>query len=217
MVMRLVSVIHSGNAVVCLRCTTVPGDHNGQLLNILFLVNRAAVSYGYDEHDELRFLQPANNPVVAHAVSPQSKAAVPKRFAEGAWIFGVRNPLVHVVQDFALHRSVKLLEIGERSLIVLNRPGQALSGLARWSKFFLVFPGALPPCSDPPDLRDFPQSICWHRRFWFCQSHERGGSGVSRCPVSSELKAKASPQRRECMARIIRHTRPPRNFPFSGP
>lgn len=99
---------------------------------ILIGVNRASMTHGHYEDHEPVLLQLTDDPIIAHPISPQSKLAGSKRFAELARVLGRGDPRIHVIEDFALDRAVKLLEILQGSMIVFNGPSQVLSALAGW-------------------------------------------------------------------------------------
>jgi hypothetical protein len=75
------------------------------------LTGRAAMPYGYYQHDQLLLLQFADNAVVPHSIPPQSKLASSKRFAKVARVFRSRDPIVHVIEYFPLDRPVEPLQI----------------------------------------------------------------------------------------------------------
>ena len=99
---------------------------------LLILINRTSMPYGHDQHDQPLLLQLTNDAVILHPIPPQSKLAGAKRFAEVARVFGLRDALIHIIEDLALDCPVELLEVFQGSGIVLNRPGQVLSSLAGW-------------------------------------------------------------------------------------
>jgi hypothetical protein len=145
------------------RVTLSPKIYNPQLVwteitkNVLIVVNGGAVPDGYYENPQLRVSQFANDPVVADSVSPETELAVSQWFAKGPRVLSASNAFLHVIQNFSLDLALKLLEIGKRALIVLNRPSQARSALARRYSSFLAFPGELRPGIGLRGLRGCPR------------------------------------------------------------
>ena len=78
-------------------------------------VDGAAVTDGDDEDDEFGLLKLANDAEVKEAVTPQTKLAVAKRFAERSRIIGIGDALVHIVQNFTLNLPVELFEVFDGS------------------------------------------------------------------------------------------------------
>ena len=99
---------------------------------MLILINRASVLFGHDQHYQPLLLKFTNDAVILHPIPPQSKFAGTKAFAEVARVASRRDALIHIIENLPLDCPIKLLEVFQRSRIVLNRPGQVLSSLAGW-------------------------------------------------------------------------------------
>src|SRR6266852_6953423 len=108
---------------------------------------------GHDEDDELGLLKLADDAIVAQAIAPQTELAVAKRLAKRARVLRLADALFHEVENFALYLMIEFLEVLDRGLIVLNRPGQAASGPGQWSSACRDFRGGLPRGSGPRGLR----------------------------------------------------------------
>ena len=74
--------------------------------------------YGHYQHHQLLLLQLTDDAVVPQPIPPQPKLASSKGFAEIVRVFGRRDPIVHVIDDFPLDRPVEPLEILQRARIV---------------------------------------------------------------------------------------------------
>src|SRR5262249_42042678 len=126
---------------------------------------------------EPALLKLADDAVIAEAIAPEAEFAMTKGFAERSRVVSGCYALVHVVEDFALDWRIELLEVLDGTLVVLNLPGQAGSGLARRSSACRAFRGELRPGSDLQGLRCFPRSVWWRKRFWCARSFARAARG----------------------------------------
>ena len=101
-------------------------------LGTSIVIDSAVMSYGHDQHYQTLLLKLTNDAVIPHPIPPQSKLAGAKRFAEVARVLGIRDGLIHTVEDLALDCAVEFLEVFQRSMILPNRPGRVLSSPAGW-------------------------------------------------------------------------------------
>ena len=82
------------------------------------------MSYRHHQHNQTLILKFADDAVIPHPVTPQTESASSQWFAELARILRSRHALIHVIDDLALHRTIRLLQIAQRFGIVFDGPVQ---------------------------------------------------------------------------------------------
>src|SRR5580704_6651555 len=109
---------------------------------------------------------------------PKTELAVSQRLTKRTRVLCPCNALVHVVQDFSLYLAVEFFEVGERTFVVFNRPGQARSGLVRLCRSCRAFQDALLPGTGLRGLRGFLRLVCSRKTSLSYQSPWRAGTNA---------------------------------------
>jgi hypothetical protein len=75
-----------------------------------------------NENDEAVLFNAANQPVVSHAVTPESGEIHAKRLAELPWVSRTGDTLAQVAQYFLLRFGVELAEFASGAVVELDGP-----------------------------------------------------------------------------------------------
>jgi hypothetical protein len=83
-------------------------------------VNCAPMAHCHDEHDQPLLLQFADDAIVAHPIAPEPKLAASKRFSKAPRVFGQRDSVIHVIEDFPLDGAIEFPEVSGSPRVVFN-------------------------------------------------------------------------------------------------
>ena len=84
-----------------------------------------------DHHHQALMLQEANRAIVADSIRPEAGSLVAQALAELTWVTARGDAQLKVFNDAMPDRFIQSIELADRVLLELNRPGQGPSSPRR--------------------------------------------------------------------------------------